>query len=77
MPRLLIKMLTGALLIIGFSAQALEIEDLGDGLYRFIDDRHRSVFLITPQGAIVTNPLNKKAATWLQQQINTRFSFRF
>ncbi|MGB2740091.1 MAG: MBL fold metallo-hydrolase [Cognaticolwellia sp.] len=74
MPRSLIKFLTGALLIIGFSTQALEIEDLGDGLYRFIDDRHRSVFLITPQGALVTDPLNKKAATWLNEQIKTRFN---
>ncbi|UUO24936.1 MBL fold metallo-hydrolase [Colwellia sp. M166] len=74
MPKSLIKLLTAALLIIGFSAQALEIEDLGDGLYRFIDDRHRSVFLITPQGAIVTDPLNKKAATWLNEQIKTRFN---
>ena len=74
MPRSLINLLTGALLIIGFSTQALEIEELGDGLYRFIDDRHRSVFLITPQGAIVTDPLNKKAATWLNEQIKTRFN---
>ena len=74
MKKSLIKLLTGALLIIGFSTQALEIEDLGDGLYRFIDDRHRSVFLITPQGAIVTDPLNKKAATWLNEQIKSRFN---
>lgn len=74
MPRSLIKLLTGVLLIVGFTIQALEIEELGDGLYRFIDDRHRSVFLITPQGAIVTDPLNKKAATWLNEQIKTRFN---
>jgi len=74
MKKSLIKLLTGALLIIGFSTQALEIEDLGDGLYRFIDDRHRSVFLITPQGAIVTDPLNKKAAIWLNEQIKSRFN---
>jgi glyoxylase-like metal-dependent hydrolase (beta-lactamase superfamily II) len=74
MPRSLIKLLTGVLLIVGFTAQALEIEELGDGLYRFIDDRHRSVFLITPQGAIVTDPLNKKAATWLNEEIKTRFN---
>lgn len=55
-------------------AQSYEIEDLGDGLHRFIDDRHRSVFLITPQGAIVTDPLNKKAATWLKEQIKTRYN---
>ncbi len=74
MQRSLIKLLTGILLIVGFTAQALEIEELGGGLYRFIDDRHRSVFLITPQGAIVTDPLNKKAATWLNEQIKTRFN---
>jgi glyoxylase-like metal-dependent hydrolase (beta-lactamase superfamily II) len=74
MQRSLIKLLTGILLIVGFTAQALEIEELGSGLYRFIDDRHRSVFLITPQGAIVTDPLNKKAATWLNEQIKTRFN---
>jgi len=74
MPRSLIKLLTGVLLIVGFTAQALEIEELGGGLYRFIDDRHRSVFLITPQGAIVTDPLNKKAATWLHEEIKTRFN---
>ncbi|ATC87635.1 MBL fold metallo-hydrolase [Pseudoalteromonas arctica] len=74
MPRLLQKLLTTALLFIGFATQAYEIEDLGDGLHRFIDDRHRSVFLITPEGAIVTDPLNKKAATWLNEQIKTRFN---
>lgn len=74
MIRLLKALLATNLLFIGFMAQSYEIEDLGDGLHRFIDDRHRSVFLITPQGAIVTDPLNKKAATWLNEQIKTRFN---
>ncbi|TMO79757.1 MBL fold metallo-hydrolase [Pseudoalteromonas sp. S3776] len=74
MPRLLQTLLATSLLFMGFMAQSYQIEDLGDGLHRFIDDRHRSVFLITPQGAIVTDPLNKKAATWLNKQIETRFN---
>jgi len=74
MPKLLQRLFTGALLLITFTAQGYEIEDLGDGLHRFIDDRHRSVFLITSQGAIVTDPLNHKAATWLKEQIKTRFN---
>lgn len=74
MSRLLQTLIATSLLLIGFMAQSYEIEDLGDGLHRFIDDRHRSVFLITPEGAIVTDPLNKKAATWLNKQIKTRFN---
>ncbi|MBQ4832025.1 MBL fold metallo-hydrolase [Pseudoalteromonas sp. MMG010] len=62
------------LFVTGMAANAYQIEDLGDGLHRFIDDRHRSIFLITPQGAIVTDPLNKAAATWLKKQIKTRFN---
>ncbi|MBH0047028.1 MBL fold metallo-hydrolase [Pseudoalteromonas sp. NZS11_1] len=74
MSRLLQTLIATSLLLIGFMAQSYEIEDLGDGLHRFIDDRHRSVFLITPEGAVVTDPLNKKAATWLNNQIKTRFN---
>lgn len=50
-------------------ASSYEIETLEGGLYRFIDDRHRSVFMITKQGALITDPLNTAAATWLKAQI--------
>lgn len=61
-------------MILSSAVKAYEIENLGDGLHRFIDDRHRSVFLITPEGALVTDPLNQKAATWLNDQIKKRFN---
>ena len=48
MPTLLKKKFIIMFLLIAFNTQAYEIEDLGNGLHRFIDDRHRSVFLITP-----------------------------
>ena len=76
MLRLIQTLLATSLLFMGFMAQNYEIEDLADGLCRFIDDKHRSVFLIPPQAAIVTDPLNKKAATWLNEQIKTRFNVR-
>ncbi|WP_339722246.1 MBL fold metallo-hydrolase [uncultured Paraglaciecola sp.] len=59
-----------------FSLQAFsyQIETLDDGLYRFIDDRHRSIFMITKQGALVTDPMNTAAATWLKGQIKERFN---
>ena len=55
-------------------ASSYEIETLEGGLYRFIDDRHRSVFMITKQGALITDPLNTAAATWLKAQIKSRFN---
>ncbi|TVU70102.1 MBL fold metallo-hydrolase [Cobetia crustatorum] len=67
------KALACAVLSLSFQAQAYEIDPLGEGLYRFVDDRHRSVFLITDQGALVTDPMNHDAATWLNDEIKKRF----
>ena len=54
-------------------AEPFKIEQISGSLYRFVDDRHRSVFLVTPQGVVVTDPMNQKAATWLKKEIQTRF----
>ena len=59
---------------VSFQALSYEIETLDGDLYRFIDDRHRSVFMITKQGALITDPMNTAAATWLKAQINERFN---
>ncbi|QQK64020.1 MBL fold metallo-hydrolase [Cobetia sp. cqz5-12] len=67
------KALALAALPFSLQAQAYEIEPLGEGLYRFIDDRHRSVFMITDQGALVTDPMNHAAASWLNNEIKQRF----
>ena len=39
-----------------------KIENVSGNIYRFIDDRHRSVFAVTSEGIILTDPLNPKAA---------------
>ena len=43
-------------------------------LYRFQNNFHYSVFLVTPDGVIVTDPINKEAATWLKAEIAKRFN---
>ena len=43
-------------------------------LYRFQNNFHYSVFLVTPEGVIVTDPINKEAAAWLKAEIAKRFN---
>jgi len=57
----------------GASAGDYAIERVAGNVYRFIDDRHRSVFLVTEAGILVTDPLNEKAARWLKAALAQRF----
>jgi glyoxylase-like metal-dependent hydrolase (beta-lactamase superfamily II) len=50
-----------------------EIEKIKSEVYRFRNNFHYSVFAVTPQGAIVTDPINKGAAEWLKNELRTRF----
>ncbi len=65
-----------ALLMTG-SAQAstpnYQIDHIQGDVYRFAADRHRSVFLLTQQGIVLTDPMNTAAAQWLQQELRRRF----
>jgi flavorubredoxin len=42
-------------------------------LYRFQNNFHFSVFLVTSEGIIVTDPIDKDAATWLKAELKKRF----
>jgi glyoxylase-like metal-dependent hydrolase (beta-lactamase superfamily II) len=42
-------------------------------LYRFQNNFHYSVFLVTPDGVIATDPINADAAAWLKGEIAQRF----
>lgn len=44
-----------------------------DGLYRFTAGHYHSLFLVTDTLVVVTDPLNKEAATWLKAEISRRF----
>jgi glyoxylase-like metal-dependent hydrolase (beta-lactamase superfamily II) len=50
-----------------------EITQIAGDLYRFQNKYHHSVFLVTPEGVIVTDPINAEAATWLKGEIERRF----
>ena len=43
-------------------------------LYRFQNNFHYSVFLVTPEGIIVTDPINAGVATWLKAELKQRFN---
>lgn len=56
------------------AAPVREITQIAGNLYRFRNNFHFSVFLVTPQGVIATDPINADAATWLKAQIAQRFN---
>ncbi len=60
------------------SAQAQEVKreitKIAGDLYRFQNKFHYSVFLVTPEGVIVTDPIDAEAAAWLKAEIAKRFN---
>jgi glyoxylase-like metal-dependent hydrolase (beta-lactamase superfamily II) len=49
------------------------ITQIRGDLYRFQNNAHYSVFLVTPEGIVVTDPISKEAAAWLNQELADRF----
>lgn len=62
-----------ALLSLTSFSHAYTLEKVKGDVYRFIDDRHRSVVLVTSEGILVTDPMNHKSAEWLKQTLHKRF----
>jgi glyoxylase-like metal-dependent hydrolase (beta-lactamase superfamily II) len=64
-------------LIWAMSALAQEtprsIEHVSGGLYKFTNQFHSSVFLVTDEGIIATDPINAEAAAWLKGEFDKRF----
>jgi glyoxylase-like metal-dependent hydrolase (beta-lactamase superfamily II) len=48
-----------------------EITKLADDVYLFRHKFHQSIFITTPKGVIVTDPISSEAATWLKAKIKT------
>jgi glyoxylase-like metal-dependent hydrolase (beta-lactamase superfamily II) len=57
------------------SAQELRPDDevikLADDVYLFRHKFHQSIFITTPKGVVVTDPISSDAATWLKAKIKT------
>jgi glyoxylase-like metal-dependent hydrolase (beta-lactamase superfamily II) len=54
-------------------APVREITKLSGEVYRFRNNNHYSVFAVTPDGVIATDPINADAAKWLKGELQTRF----
>ncbi len=51
-----------------------EITRISGELYRFRNRGHFSVFLVTPAGVVVADPIDADAARWLKAEIAKRFA---
>ena len=56
------------------SAQTRAIEQIKGDLYKFQNNAHYSVFLVTDEGILVTDSIDKDAATWLKAELKKRFN---
>ena len=50
-----------------------DITRVAGDLYRFQNNNHYSVFLVTSEGIIATDPIDEQAARWLDAQLQERF----
>ena len=62
----------------GFDAAAQDedfsIDNIAGEVYRFRHRFHYSVFAVTPDGIIATDPINAGAAEWLKAELKKRFN---
>jgi glyoxylase-like metal-dependent hydrolase (beta-lactamase superfamily II) len=49
-----------------------EISKIAREIYRFRNNFHYSIYVVTPAGIIVTDPINKAAAEWLKAELKQR-----
>jgi glyoxylase-like metal-dependent hydrolase (beta-lactamase superfamily II) len=56
------------------NAPQREITQIAGDLYRFQNNFHYSVFLVTPEGIIATDPIDADAAKWLMDELTLRFN---
>ena len=55
-------------------APVREITKIAGEVYRFRNNEHYSVFAVTPEGIIATDPIDAGAAAWLKAEIKARFN---
>ncbi|MHA1565779.1 MAG: MBL fold metallo-hydrolase, partial [Alphaproteobacteria bacterium] len=60
--------------VLAQDAPTREITNIAGDLYRFQNNFHFSVFLVTPDGVIATDPINAEAAEWLKGELASRFN---
>lgn len=69
--------MVGWLLVLGPDGSAQhsrfdnEIAKLDEGVYLFRHQFHQAIFITTPEGVIVTDPISSEAASWLKAELKT------
>lgn len=81
MKKLIAAGLGGLLALAAFGAEApaqsvpvREITKVTGEIYRFRNNNHYSIFAVTPEGIIATDPIDAGAAAWLKAEIRSRFN---
>ncbi|MBT5875384.1 MAG: MBL fold metallo-hydrolase [Candidatus Latescibacteria bacterium] len=59
--------------VLAQNAAVRAITSVQGDLYRFQNNNHFSVFLVTSEGVIASDPIDREAALWLKQEIQARF----
>ncbi len=49
------------------------IEQVTDDIYRFQNNFHNAMFVVTDDGIVVTDPINADAVAWLKAELTDRF----
>lgn len=74
------SVLIGLITLVGFSSSswaqevsALFIEQIAEDVYWAGNNTHRTVLLVTDDGVIMSDPINREFSTWLKAEIDARF----
>ncbi len=74
------SVLIGLITLVGFSSSswaqevsALFFEQIAEDVYWVGNDTHRTVLLVTDDGVIMSDPINREFSTWLKAEIDARF----
>ncbi len=63
----------GSGLALAQQAPQREITQIAGDLYRFQNNFHYSILLVTSEGVIATDPIDAEAANWLLQEVEEQF----
>ena len=76
--RLLVAVLAGSLLLASpaaaQNAPRRSIERIAGDVYYFHNNNHNGIFMVTPEGVLLVDPIQKDAGEWLKGQLAQRFS---
>jgi glyoxylase-like metal-dependent hydrolase (beta-lactamase superfamily II) len=56
------------------AAPVREISRIAGEIYRFRNNNHTSIFAVTPEGIIVTDPIDAQASAWWKAELKARFN---